>query len=155
MNEAIFNYLTHLYGHVVLIAVATAALILAMATDLIFGVRKAKLRGEATTSKGFKKTCEKARKYFSPYLVLICIDLLAAVLLPVPAFSMLWAAWCIFCEFKSVREKAWEKEEIAKAEKTMNVIIENKDDIAKLVAAVLFEQGQHRQPGPSSDPNQQ
>ena len=89
MNEAIFNYLTHLYGHVVLIAVATAALILAMATDLIFGVRKAKLRGEATTSKGFKKTCEKARKYFSPYLVLICIDLLAAVLLPVPAFSML------------------------------------------------------------------
>ena len=50
MNEAIFNYLTHQYGHVVLIAVATAALILAMATDLIFGVRKAKLRGEATTS---------------------------------------------------------------------------------------------------------
>lgn len=154
MNEAIFNYLTHLYGHVVLIAVATAALILAMATDLIFGVRKAKLRGEATTSKGFKKTCEKARKYFSPYLVLICIDLLAAVLLPVPAFSMLWAAWCIFCEFKSVREKAWEKEEIAKAEKTMNVIIENKDDIAKLVAAVLFEQGKSQQAGPSSDPEQ-
>lgn len=154
MSEAIFNYLTHLYGHVVLIAVATAALILAMATDLIFGVRKAKLRGEATTSKGFKKTCEKARKYFSPYLVLICIDLLAAVLLPVPAFSMLWAAWCIFCEFKSVREKAWEKEEIAKAEKTMNVIIENKDDIAKLVAAVLFEQGKNQQAGPSSDPEQ-
>lgn len=144
MNEAILNYLSHLYGHVVLIVVATAALIFAMGIDLIFGVRKAKQRGEATTSTGFKKTCEKARKYFSPYLVLICIDLLAAVLLPVPAFSMLWAAWCIFCEFKSVREKAWQKEELRKAEKTMNVIIENKDDIAKLVAAVLFEQQESR-----------
>lgn len=156
MNEAILNYLSHLYGYVVLIVVATAALIFAMATDLIFGVRKAKLRGEATTSKGFKKTCEKARKYFSPYLVLICIDLLAAVLLPVPAFSMLWAAWCIFCEFKSVREKVWQKEEIAKAEKTMNVIIENKDDIAKLVAAVLFEQQESRKAAAApKEPNQQ
>jgi hypothetical protein len=54
---------------------------------------------------------------------------------------MLWAAFCIFCEFKSVREKAWQKEELRNAEKTMNVIIENKDDIAKLVAAILFENG--------------
>lgn len=156
MNEAILNYLSHLYGHVVLIVVATAALIFAMGIDLIFGIRKAKQRGEATTSTGFKKTCEKARKYFSPYLVLVCIDLLAAVLLPVPAFSMLWAAYCIYCEFKSVREKAWKKEELRKAEKTMNVVIENKDDIAKLVAAVLFEQQESRKAAAApEEPNQQ
>lgn len=140
MNEAILNYTTHLYGHVVLIVATTAALLLAMLIDLISGVRKAKSRGEATTSQGFKKTCEKGRKYFGPYIVLICIDLLACVLIPVPAFSMLWAAYCIFCEFKSVREKSWQKEELRKAEKTLSVIIENKDDLAKLVAAVLFEQ---------------
>lgn len=140
MNEAILNYTSHLYGHVVLIVATTAALLLAMLIDLISGVQKARARGEATTSQGFKKTCEKARKYFGPYIVLICIDLLACVLIPVPAFSMLWAAYCIFCEFKSVREKSWQKEELRKAEKTLSVIIENKDDLAKLVAAVLFEQ---------------
>ena len=144
MNEALLNYTTHLYGHVVLIAATTAALLLAMLLDLISGVRKAKERGEATSSQGFKKTCEKARKYFGPYFVLICIDLLACVVIPVPGFSMLWAAYCIFCEFKSVREKNWQKEELRKAEKTMSIIIENKDDLAKLVAAVLFEQEQAR-----------
>ena len=82
--------------------------------------------------------------------------LLAAVLLPVPAFSMIWAAYCIYCEFKSVREKAWQKEELRKAEKTMNVVIENKDDIAKLVAAVLFEQQESRKAAAApEEPNQQ
>jgi len=155
MNEAILNYTGHLYGHVVLIVATTAALLLAILIDLISGVQKARARGEATTSQGFKKTCEKARKYFGPYIVLICIDLLACVLIPVPAFSMLWAAYCIFCEFKSVREKSWQKEEVRKAEKTLSVIIENKDDLAKLVAAVLFEQQEQARaaiPAPEPEP---
>ena len=155
MNEAILNYTGHLYGHVVLIVATTAALLLAMLIDLISGVQKARARGEATTSQGFKKTCEKARKYFGPYIVLICIDLLACVLIPVPAFSMLWAAYCIFCEFKSVREKSWQKEELRKAEKTLSIIIENKDDLAKLVAAVLFEQQEQARaaiPAPEPEP---
>ena len=155
MNEAILNYTSHLYGHVVLIVATTAALLLAMLIDLISGVQKARARGEATTSQGFKKTCEKGRKYFGPYIVLICIDLLACVLIPVPAFSMLWAAYCIFCEFKSVREKSWQKEELRKAEKTLSVIIENKDDLAKLVAAVLFEQQEQARaviPAPEPEP---
>ena len=76
MNEAILNYTGHLYGHVVLIVATTAALLLAMLIDLISGVQKARARGEATTSQGFKKTCEKARKYFGPYIVLICGGLL-------------------------------------------------------------------------------
>lgn len=41
--------------------------------------------------------------------------------------------------FKSVREKSWEKAELRKAEKTMSVIIENKDDIAKIMAQILFD----------------
>ena len=98
MNEAILNYLTHLYGHVAMILVTTAALLIAMGIDLIFGVRKAAQRGEARTSTGLKKTCE----------------------------------------------KAWQKEELRKAEKTMNVIIENKDDLAKMVAAIIFQQEQSR-----------
>jgi len=42
-------------------------------------------------------------------------------------------------KFKSVREKSWEKVELRKAEKTMSVIIENKDDIAKIMAQILFD----------------
>lgn len=128
----------HLYLHVVLIAMAVAAMICSMGVDLFFGVQKAKSNGEARTSTGYKKTAAKAQKYFSPFLVLVFIDLICCYLIPVPAFSMLWAAYCVFCEFKSVREKSWQKAELRKAEKTMNVIIENKDDIAKLVAEILF-----------------
>ena len=128
----------HLYLHMVLIAMAVSAMIGAMAIDLFFGIRKAKTNGEITTSTGYKKTAAKAQKYFSPFLVLVFIDLICCYLVPVPAFAMLWASYCVFCEFKSVREKSWEKAELRKAEKTMSVIIENKDDIAKMVAEILF-----------------
>ena len=128
----------HLFMHALLIFLSTLALLLAMGVDLIFGVRKAKQLGKATTSTGYKKTCEKGRKYFSPYIVLICIDLITCVIVPFPAFSMAWAAWCVYCEFKSVREKAWQKEELRNAENTMNVVIQNKDDLAKTLKELIF-----------------
>ena len=120
-----------------LIALATFAIIVAMGVDLFFGVKKAKENGHATTSTGFKKTCDKARKYFSPFMVLACIDLITCVVIPFPVFCLAWAAFCVFCEFTSVREKAWKKEELRKAEKTMNIVVENKEDIAKMVVELL------------------
>ena len=113
-----------------------------MFVDLVSGIMKAKQRGEARTSTGYKKTAIKAKKYFTPFIELCFIDLLCCVVIPFPVFSMIWTGYCIFCEFKSVREKAWEKEELRKAEKTMSVIIENKDDIARMVAQILFDEEQ-------------
>ena len=130
----------HLMAHILLITLASAMIIVATIVDLVFGVYKAKQLGEATTSTGLKKTCEKARKYFSPFMVLVCIDLLSAVISPVAAFSLLWAAYCIFCEFISVREKAWQKAEMRKQERTMSIILENKDDIAKMIAELIKKQ---------------
>ena len=130
----------HLMAHILLITLASAMMIVAMIVDLVFGVFKAKQLGEATTSTGLKKTCEKARKYFSPFMVLVCIDLLSSVISPVPAFSLLWASYCIFCEFISVREKAWQKAEMRKQERTMSIILENKDDIAKMIAELIKKQ---------------
>lgn len=127
----------HMYKHIVIIALCMAATIAAMAVDLFTGVIKAKERGEARTSTGYKKTAVKAKKYFTPFFVLCCIDILCCIVVPLPAFSMVWTAYCIFCEFISVREKSWEKSEIRKAEKTMSIIIENKDDIAKLMKELL------------------
>ena len=140
MSEALMALLDeHLYRFALIIALCMAAMVVAMAIDLIFGVRKAKQNGEATTSCGFKKTCDKARKYFSPFIVTVCIDIIACVVVSVPIFSMIWAAYCIFCEFISVREKAWKKAEIRKQERTMQVVLENKEDIAKALMAALRE----------------
>lgn len=140
MNELLDFMHGHLYKHIILIAVCITVTLIAMFIDLITGIQKAKQRGEAATSTGLKKTATKARKYFTPFFTLCCIDILCSVVCPLPAFSMLWTAYCIFCEFISVREKSWRKEEIRKAEKTMSIIIENKDDIAKLVAELLTAQ---------------
>lgn len=128
----------HLYHHIVIICLCVVGMLFAMFVDLIFGIKKARQLGQVTTSTGYKKTCEKGKKYFSPFAVLMCIDLIASVILPAPVFSMLWAAYCLFCEFKSVREKSWTKAELRKAERTMNIVIENKEDIAKLVSQLVL-----------------
>lgn len=139
MNEALQTLLNeHLYKFAIIITLCMSAMLIAMFLDLVFGIKKARENHEATTSTGLKKTCDKARKYFSPFMVTVCIDLIAACAnIPFPVFSMLWAVYCIYCEFISVREKAWKKAEIRKQERTMRVVVENKDDIAKLLAELL------------------
>lgn len=142
MNEVIQTFaVEHLYRFAFIVSLCMAAMLVAMVVDLIFGVRKAKRNGEATTSTGLKKTCDKARKYFSPFMATVCIDIIAACAnLQVPIFSMLWAAYCVFCEFISIREKAWQKAEIRKQESTMKVILENKEDIAKTLIQLLNQE---------------
>ena len=142
MNEVIQTFaVEHLYRFAFIVSLCMAAMLVAMVVDLIFGVRKAKRNGEATTSTGLKKTCDKARKYFSPFMETVCIDIIAACAnLQVPIFSMLWAAYCVFCEFISIREKAWQKAEIRKQERTMKVILENKEDIAKTLIQLLNQE---------------
>ena len=142
MNEVIQTFaVEHLYRFAFIVSLCMAAMLVAMVVDLIFGVRKAKRNGEATTSTGFKKTCDKARKYFSPFMATVRIDIIAACAnLQVPIFSMLWSAYCVFCEFISIREKAWQKAEIRKQERTMKVILENKEDIAKTLIQLLNQE---------------
>lgn len=140
MRNIIYNFIQeHLMTHIIIIAISVATLLFAMAVDFITGLIKAKERGEARTSQAMKKTATKGQKYFSPYMVLVCIDIICCVIIPFPAFSMFWATYCIYCEFKSVREKSWKKAELRKAERTMNIIIENKDEIAKLVKEIIFD----------------
>lgn len=73
MNETIFNA-EHLIFAVKIIAISYMAVILAMLIDLIFGIRKAKIRKEARTSEGLKRTTEKATKYFAPMVCLTIVD---------------------------------------------------------------------------------
>ena len=141
MTEIIHTFLQeHLYRSALVIAICMGALIVSMGVDLFFGIKKARQNGEATTSMGLKKTCDKARKYFSPFMVTVCIDLIACIVMPCPVFSMIWAGYCVFCEFMSVREKSWQKAEIRKQEETISILLENKDDLAKAFAEVLKKQ---------------
>ena len=131
MTEIIHTFLQeHLYRSALVIAICMGALIISMGVDLFFGIKKAKENGLATTSTGFKKTCDKARKYFSPFMVTVCIDLIACTVLPFPVFSMIWAGYCVFCEFVS---------EIRKQEKTVSILLENKEDLARAFAEIMKE----------------
>lgn len=113
------------------------AVTVAMIVDFITGVKKARKANVATCSRGYKMTCTKAGKYFLPMLCLTCIDIIGAVILSFPAFTMLMAAFNIFCEWKSVMETTHDKKEIREAEETMKVIIKNKDDIATLISDIM------------------
>lgn len=138
MTDVFINFLhEHFYLTALLIFICFLGIIASMAIDLVAGVQKARQLGEARTSTGYKKTCDKARKYFGPFGVAVCIDIVTCIIVPIPVFSILWACWVGFCEFKSVREKAWEKAEIRRQDRTMQVILENKDDIAKAVVEIL------------------
>lgn len=151
MEEILNNILSGaFYRHVACICITVAAMLTAMAVDLATGVYKARQNGTARTSTGYKKSCEKGRKYFLPYSALMCIDLIGCLLLPLPAFSMIWGAFCVFCEFVSIREKAWTKAEMLKAEKTMSVIIDNKEDLAKAIISLITAAGITETPTPAA-----
>lgn len=60
--------------------------------------------------------------------------------LSLPMFSIAWTVYLLLCEFKSIREKAYEKAEIRKQDRTMQVILENKDEIAKAVVEIMKEE---------------
>lgn len=142
MQQTLINFAeAHLYLHVVLITLCTTAMLLAMTIDLVFGISKAKQRGEATTSQGFKKTAKKATKYLVPFLSLTLLDMIASFVLPAPFFSMIWAAYVVLSEFWSIRENTWDKADTAKQKRTFSAVIDNKDDIAKAVAAAIFGEG--------------
>lgn len=138
MNEILLAFLhDHLYLDSLIIFICFCGIIVAMVIDLVAGVHKAKQIGEAKTSRGYKMTCEKARKYFGPFAITVLMDFITCIVIPFPVFCILWTLWVCFCEFTSVREKAWQKAEIRKQNRTMQVILENKDDIAKALVEVL------------------
>lgn len=139
MENIISEFLKHLFQTSIYIGLEYAGVFLAMAVDLIFGYRKAKLMKIDRNSTALKKTATKGQKYFSPMLCLTIIDVMTCMHVPIPIFTLFWAAYCVWCEFLSVREKSWQKAEMLEAAKTMNVVIKNKDDLAKMVVELMTE----------------
>ena len=65
MKDVIYNFINeHMMIHIVLIALCIAATIGAMFVDLVSGIMKAKQRGEARTSTGYKKNSHQGEEVF-------------------------------------------------------------------------------------------
>lgn len=148
MKEFLESFDTsNLHIMIVWLCITYGMVMIAMLVDLISGVRKAISLGIARTSTGYKKTCAKANKYYSPMIRLTFVDILATAFINIPVFTMLWGAWCLFCEYKSVTEKALTKQELRDAENTMNVVIKNKADLAEVLADIIKNMNNGKQDG--------
>lgn len=122
---------------IVWLAATYVCVLVAVAVDFVSGVRKARKAGIKTNSRGYKKTCDKAMKYFLPMLCLSCIDFIASVFFAAPFLTMAMAAFNIFCEWKSVMESTHEKLEIRRAAETLRLVVENHDDKAQAIAELF------------------
>lgn len=117
-----------------------AVVFLSMLVDLIAAFVRCRRVGEKWVSDKMKRTSAKAEKYFLPMLALSVVDLLVLVIAKYPVFTLMLAAFNSLTEWKSVFEKSHTKEEQRNAANTFNVIVKNKDDIAKIISE-LIEKG--------------
>ena len=126
MSEVFHDFqVHHLNLCALVIFICFATILIAMTIDLIAGIQK---------------TCDKAKKYFPTFGIASLMDVATCVISPFPMFSIAWTVYLLLCEFKSIREKAYEKAEIRKQDRTMQVILENKDEIAKAVVEIMKEE---------------
>lgn len=113
-------------------AVATA-----MAADFVAGVMKARRLSTPRTSRRFRQTAEKAGRYLLPMVCLSCVDVMVMAITEIPALTIAMGAFNVFCEFRSVMERTHDKAQIARTEETLDLLMKNKDSMAKLLAELL------------------
>ena len=99
-----------------ILLVAMLAVLVAMGSDLCFGWRKAKMRGEARTSYAFSRSFSKFLLYMGMMIVSGCIDMLIhfvmymfKVYYYVPVVAIGIAIVLCVTEIWSMKEKAYEK----------------------------------------------
>lgn len=119
------------------LAVTYGAVAVSMAADFVAGVRKARKNGIATNSRGYKRTCDKAVKYFLPMVCLTCIDIIAGCLLTLPLLTMAMGAFNIFCEWVSVLESAYDKRSIRSAASAVKDAVAERDNLRRLLGRLL------------------
>lgn len=114
----------------------------AMTVDLVTGILKSRRLGYSVSSKGLKRTCDKAVKYFLPMLCLCCVDILAAVITKWPVLTIVFGAYCIICEVKSVFESTSQKKAIMDAVKNAQTILTDRSELIKIVKSIINESQQ-------------
>ena len=132
--------------------------LLAIISDLVSGVRKAKQRGEARTSYGLKRTIDKLSRYYNGLFAITIVDLMQMIgvwyldgyyefhIPLLPLLTFVGAIFIGFIEVKSIYEKADDKvkNQSQQVLEMMGYIAGHKDkpeDIAKAIAEYLKKEG--------------
>lgn len=128
---------SHLQGEAVYLVLIYIGVMISMLLDCITGVKNAITRGEATTSKGFRKTAEKAQQYFLPMVCLTVIDIIASEFLDYPFLTAAMGIFNIYIEIRSIWEnthtKEQSKKDIQSAQELIKFISDHKDDLHNLI----------------------
>lgn len=117
MDKEVFTQITSMMGVAV---VAMVVVLLAMAVDLVSGIRKAKQRGDMRTSRALRQTLSKFVSYQGGLLIASGIDVLIHlckayelfhlnIISGVPVVTCMVAIFLCIVEWLSVREKADKK----------------------------------------------
>jgi phage-related holin len=138
--------LSQIYGALYVCAFLYCIVLFAIIADLISGVRKAKKRGDARTSTGYKKTVDKITRYYNMLFVVSLIDVILVVSqvhslfhIPVlPYFTAVGALALCLIELKSIYESAEDKlkKEISGVGSLAGSIIKNKGDVEAIISEI-------------------
>lgn len=119
----------------------------AIIIDLISGYSKAKQNGEFRTSYGLKRTVSKFTLYYSGLFCAFMIDsiilyVISSFAIPVPSIpyiTIIGSGFLIYVEFRSVMEKASEKERtrFTKSLEELIVLLEKRGDIKEALPEVI------------------
>lgn len=122
-----------------LVMIMWIIVLIAIAIDLISGLKKATLLGEIHTSYGFRRTVSKMVQYYGLLCFTFMFDVLSSPVLSLSYFSMLASFFLVFIEAKSVFEKAQDKDrrKINESIKDLIILIDNKDNLLKGVSEIL------------------
>ena len=107
---------------------------IAMLIDLRSGLRKAKERGEISTSYGYRETVKKANLYYALMTFAFLADCIGTFFYPLPFMTLVASLSLVFIEGKSVLEKAHEKDKrkIIASTKEIVSLIKDRDFINTL-----------------------
>lgn len=129
-----------------LCVVTMILVIIAMAVDLVSGVRKAKIRGEARTSYSLSRTFTKFLIYEGMLIICACIDMLIhfVVFMTTDEVYLVPVTTCIIgillcvCEGWSVYEKAEDKQRKKMFEvATAAAALADKDTLADVISEAI------------------
>lgn len=119
------------------IVITYMLVMVAMGADLVTGVWKSRKIGRELNSRGYKRTCFKAMNYFLPLMCVSCIDMLASAVISVPVLTLVFGAYCVFCELKSVLESTHDKEAIRNDLRDLLELGENISDVKDLIRKLI------------------
>lgn len=75
--------------------------------------------------------------YFLPMMCLSCIDVIASAVAGLPVLTMVYGAYCVFCELKSVMETTHDKEAIRNDVRELLELGENIGELRDMIRKLI------------------